>query len=132
MFKSFEDEICDSVSSNASTIPSVNDIATYFRVVQNNPTIIVIIKNPRQTSNTTKREMLKNIDPIKENLTLEQVKNISNGAIAIRHQNNEKFAELLNVIINKNYDVKFVHQVKPRIRISGLSGTLEYSKLIRI
>lgn len=56
--------------------------------------IIVKPKNLRQTATTTKGEVLKNIDPIKENLVLEQVKDLNNGAllfVALTIKNSRSF-----------------------------------------
>lgn len=133
LLRTFRAEIFERVSSTVSTgIPNINNATTYSKVLQTKPTVIIKPKDPKQTSNTTKSEVLKNIDPIKEDLVLEQVRNISNGGVAVRCESNDKFSELLTLKMNNSYDIKVVNPANPRIRISGLSDKLDDDTLLKM
>lgn len=88
-------------------------------MLQSKPTVTVKPKNLKQTPNTTKIEVLKNIDPIKEDLVLQQVRDISNGGLAdIRFESSGNISELLNLKMINSCFVKVLNPVSPRIRMS--------------
>lgn len=133
LLKNFKIEMSNLIVSTASTgSPNTSNTTSYSRVVQNKPTVIVKPKNPKQTTITTKSEVMRNINPVKENLDLEQVKEIGGGGIAIRCEGNEKLQKLVKSKMSETYDVKVVGPVYPRVRISGLSEKLDEETLLHM
>lgn len=127
MFSSLKNELIDIMKPEPSS-----DKPTYADVVQNKPTLIITPKNTSQSSTKTKSVVLQNVDPVKENLRVKQVRDVSNGGIAVRCENDTKLLDLVNSKLSNTYDVKVVSPIHPRVRISGLSEKLEENTLLEM
>lgn len=121
MFSSLKIEMMHLVKSDSSSSTET----TYAKVSRNKPTLIITPKDASQCSNITKSVILQNVDPIKENLMVKQVHDVSNGGIAVRCDNETKLIDLVNSKLSNEYHVKQVSPIHPRVRISGLSEKLE-------
>ncbi|CAH1113807.1 unnamed protein product [Psylliodes chrysocephalus] len=101
-----------------------NDIPTgskrSYANIATGSTFIVTTNNFDQDSNSTKSEILNKINPIKEDLKVTQVRNLGQGGIAIRCEN-ENFKQLVHTKLDNKYSLKEVTPLNPRVRIVGLS-----------
>lgn len=129
-FKLELDNKLSTITSERST--AAHGKPTYAGIVTRNSTLIITPKDTQQNSNSTKSEILQEIDPVKENLELKQVKELKNGGIAVQCGNDERLKELINSKLKTSYDVKVVSPINPRVRITGITLELESNVLLNM
>lgn len=126
MFTNLTQKCCELVSSEVhSSINVSSSNKTFASVTKTAPTIIITPKDPDQSSSSTKSQIYKNIDPVKENVIIKKVKNVNNGGIAVQCENGKDLKELITSKLGDGYDVKMVNPLNPRIRISGFTEKID-------
>lgn len=110
------------------------DVKFYSTELKNKPAVIVKPKNSsNQKNSATKIDVLQEINPIKSNISISNVKIISNGGIVIGCESvNEisKFKELANEKLCDNYDTADIKSLSPRLRVVGMSEKLEEFEIV--
>ncbi|CAG9818858.1 unnamed protein product [Phaedon cochleariae] len=88
------------------------------------PVILIHHNNSNQSSSSTKAEILRNVDPVQENLQLTKVKHVKDGGILIScgsRADNEKLKVRLKEKMSAEYKVKEVGGVLQEIRLVGMT-----------
>nr|CAH7723632.1 unnamed protein product [Callosobruchus chinensis]CAH7724844.1 unnamed protein product [Callosobruchus chinensis] len=96
----------------------------YSAAVQGKPAVIIKPKDNKQTTQTTKTDMLQHINPASENLQISGVKNIRHGGLLVGCSSDNDSAKLKKMVTEKladKYEIKDVSSFSPRIRVSGMS-----------
>lgn len=136
-FNDLKNEITHSAAKVVADINAENSSSikkTYSAALNTEAAIIIKPKNLEQRNLTTRADILNNINPVKNNINISKVKNIKDGGILVGCSNSEDTLKLKGIAENKlkeNYDIKDVRNVKPRIRIVGMSEKLEENELIQ-
>lgn len=125
----------------SSTVPNLaagtNPTTTYSQAVKNKnlPAVIIKPKNPTQTTEKTKEDLMRDINPVDADLQLAKVKSIRNGAMVIScrdKQDTEKLMELAEKNLSGTYEVRKIRGISPRVRVAGINREYTEEELLRI
>lgn len=126
-------EVMLNVSNKIGNSNRNNNGQLYSTALKSKSAIIVKPTNSSQKNTQTKGDFLQEINPIKHNLNILSVKNISNGGIVIGCQDESGVSKLKEVAKDKlagKYEISDVKNLNPRIRLVGISEKLEESELV--
>lgn len=127
------DELRPKIDHMSSLMVDNNEQKTsYSTIAKKQPSFVIMPKN-KQDLATTKNDMIKNINPVDSNINISKIKNIRNGGLVISCNNSDecdKFKELANTKLNKDYTIKEVPALNPRFKVVGISEKLSNEELI--
>ena len=109
------------------------NVQLYSTALKSKSAVIIKPKNISQKNAQTRGDIRQEINPIKHNLNISSVKNISNGGIVIGCSNEKEVAKLKEVAkgtLADKYEIRDARNLYPRIRIVGISEKLEESELV--
>ncbi|KAJ3646222.1 hypothetical protein Zmor_023817 [Zophobas morio] len=108
-------------------------VISYASKVNTDKKIVVKPKNTAQSVSQTRSDLLKNVNMIDEKIAVTKVKSVSSGGLLISCQDEaggKKFKELASVNLSKDYNIKEVEPLRPRIRIVGISSDISENVLL--
>lgn len=88
------------------------------------PAVVIHPKNSNQPQSKTKADILRNINPLEENMQLAKIKNIKDGGILISCKTkaeNDKLKSIVQQRMSGGYNVREVGGFLQRIRIVGMT-----------
>ena len=137
--KQLRAEINNLKSSDCRPMLSYSDVikgsaTTRPQVSSRKSNIIIRPLQPQQSNVKTKKDIMKNIDPVALNLHVSQIKHIKDGGLLVSHDNAESAATFKNVVNEKmstDYKISEFKQMLPKIRIVGLSEEYQNDEIIR-
>ncbi|KAJ3660249.1 hypothetical protein Zmor_004705 [Zophobas morio] len=90
--------------------------------------IIVKPKDDKQSTNKTKFDVMKSVDPLKD-VNIGKVKNLKDGLL-LKCDNSCNFKQIAQDKLSASYEIREVKSVGPRIRIAGMSDYIESNMYI--
>ena len=135
-FNDLKNEIAHSAAKVVADINAENNSIdkTYSAALKTEAAIIIKPKDQEQKNLTTRADIFNNINPVKNNINISKVRNIKEGGILVGCSSSEdtlKLKEIAKDKLMENYNIKDVRNVKPRIRIVGMSEKLKKNELIQ-
>ncbi|KAJ3660034.1 hypothetical protein Zmor_011690 [Zophobas morio] len=105
----------------------LNVKTTYAECIAKNSQNKVIVKPKDKTQNVskTKSDILNNVNPIESSLVIGKVKNLKDGGLLLGCEDVSKFKEIVKEKLSQNYNVREVKKIRSRIRIAGISDTIQ-------
>lgn len=76
-----------------------------------------------------KNELFNKLDSVKLNISVSSVKACRNGSVIISCSNTDKIKNLVNDTL-KNYNVKRLPSLNPRLRISGINRDISEDSIV--
>ena len=112
--------------TNFADIDAQNAKTSYRNVVTKNSqkTIIVKPKDDKQSTNKTKFDVMKSVDPLKD-VNIGKVKNLKDGGLLLKCDNSFNFKQIAQDKLSASYEIREVKSVGPRIRIAGIPDYIE-------
>ncbi|KAJ3640508.1 hypothetical protein Zmor_003801 [Zophobas morio] len=129
-------KLCQSrPTSECNLTPTdVSTKASYADAIAKNSqqTVIVKPKDKEQPINKTKSDILSKINPVESSLNIGKVKNLKEGSVLLGCDDVSKFKQLseTNKLYN-DYDIKVVKTLRPRIRIAGISDSVDENNILK-
>lgn len=128
-FNGMKAELMQQVAQRITSFSPNNNVKSYASVVRNTttPAVLVVPKDQSQSGTKTKSALLENIDPLELDVHLSQVKDVKNGGVLVGCRNseeNEKFKRIVTEKLSKDYEIRQLRGINPRIRVVGISDKL--------
>lgn len=141
MFTTFKNEIHNMVLSKIedmnkniqSVADNIQQKPSYANIVNNSKSSFILKpKNSGQSTSTTKADILYNLDPVQDNITLSNVQSARNGSLIISCDDevSSKFSDLAQEKLGDKYEVKKLTALNPRVKIVGISDKFEENVLL--
>ncbi|CAH0552453.1 unnamed protein product [Brassicogethes aeneus] len=122
------------VTCSIKEVPSMSsNIKSFSAALKTKPSILIKPKNTLQKNFETRGEILHEINPIQNQLSISTVRNISKGGVIIGCDNDMelcKLKEMANGKLSEKYDISDVKKLSPRIRLVGMSEKLSEDVLL--
>lgn len=125
------------ISESSNCVDNANLNSSYASALKRPSRVIIRPKNSDQLSNSTKADILENIDLVNNDIELNSVKHIANGGILLgcgSDSDATKFRQIAGDKLTDDYDIFELRGTDLQIRIVGLSqsmGTNELEDLLR-
>lgn len=120
------------IKSHVEEIHKPDEAKSFAAVVKTNPTKLVLLQPKKpQENKKTKEDIVSQIDP--KSIPLMGYRNVSNGGIILQCDSNEAKEKLKQIATDKlgtQYEIKLPAELKPRVKILGMSEQLESDEII--
>lgn len=126
--KTINEKICEKDNSNETQNQSESSKPNYAEVLKSNSSIIIKPLQSGGKCDTTLEAIKEIVDP----MLVSNVINLTSGAVRVECKSNEsvlKLSEIVNEKLSENYSVKVSKQLKPKIKIVGISVEYEACEL---
>lgn len=121
-------EITDSCKLNVSL-----DKPTYSQIASSKSVVVIKPKNGVQSTEQTKSDLVKTLNPVDLNLQLSEVKELKDGGLLIgcnSIENANNFTKVAKQRLSNEYQISNVKRTHPKIRIVGFTDELSEDTLM--
>lgn len=107
---------------------------SYSNAVKSKSMIVIKPRDTSQTNSRTKRDIMKNIDPVDLNLKVSQVKQVKDGGLFISCEDSEGADNIKKIVREKlspDYRVSDVKKFLPKVKIVGLDENYPADEIVK-
>lgn len=124
----------DSLAGAAGGVAERGDgVRSYSAAVRALPSFVVQPKETGQTVSDTKSKLFEKVNPVQSRLPLAGVRGAGGGGVVVSCENVEDCSKLMDLATNKmskDYDIKRLTPLNPRVKVVGFSEEFDADSLV--
>lgn len=108
-------------------------VRSYSSAVRARPSFVVQPKEAGQSVSDTKSRLFERVNPVQSQLPLAGVRGTSGGGVVVSCDNAEDCSKLIDLTTNKmskDYDIKRLTPLNPRVKVAGFSEEFDADSLL--